>query len=502
MAVSGIAGSVSPLIQNITTLDKELADLQRQLSTGEKADTFSGLGSQANIAVGLSAQLSAISGYGDTISAVGTSLDLAQAALTQVSKAGDIAKGAAETAPFDPGGGGITTAQRTAQAQFDTILSALGTQGANGYLFSGTGVNLAPVDTVDHILNGNGSSAGLIQVTAERQQADLGASGLGRLVVATPTATSVSLSQDVAGSPFGFKLAGVLSSLTNAVVTGPAGSPAAISVDLTAGNPNPGDSITFSFALPDGSSEKLTLQATTSSPPGPGQFTIGATPAATTANLQAALTSSLGTLAQTSLSAASAVAAANDFFSNPPLRVAGPPFDTATAQVAGTPANTVFWYTGENGPLPPRSTATARIDPTLTVSYGLRANEAGIRRIVQNVATLAAASYSAGDPNALGRYQTLNQRINAALATTPGVPSIQDIEASLAGAQGAIKDADGRHKQTQLTVTNFLQQIEGVNNDQVAAEILALQTNLSASLSTTARLAQTTLLNFLAPAAA
>ena len=210
MAVSGIAGAVSPLIQNVTTLDRQLADLQRQLSTGQKTDTFSGLGSQADIAVGLSAQLSAISGFGDTISAVGTSISLAQSALTQISKASDTAKAAAETAPFDPGGGGITTAQRTAQGAFDAVLAALNTQGGNGYLFSGTGVNQPPVDTVDHILNGVGSRAGLIQVTAERQQADLGANNLGRLVISAPTPTSLSLSEDVAGSPFGFKLAGVL----------------------------------------------------------------------------------------------------------------------------------------------------------------------------------------------------------------------------------------------------------------------------------------------------
>ena len=61
-------------------------------------------------------------------------------------------------------------------------------------------------------------------------------------------------------------------------------------------------------------------------------------------------------------------------------------------------------------------------------------------------------------------------------------------------------DATARHRQTQLTLTNMLQQIEGVSNDQVAAQLLSLQTSLSASLSTTARLAQTSLLNYLAPA--
>jgi hypothetical protein len=47
----------------------------------------------------------------------------------------------------------------------------------------------------------------------------------------------------------------------------------------------------------------------------------------------------------------------------------------------------------------------------------------------------------------------------------------------------------------------MLQSIEGVSNDEVGAKILTLQTSLSASLSTTARMASMTLLNYLAPSA-
>ncbi len=121
-------------------------------------------------------------------------------------------------------------------------------------------------------------------------QADLGADGLGRLVIPAAAGTAVSVSEDAASSPFGLKLAAVNSSLTGATVTGPTGSPPAISVDLGATNPNDGDSISFTFTLPDGTTQTLQLQATTSATPGPNQFTIGATPAATAANLQAALT--------------------------------------------------------------------------------------------------------------------------------------------------------------------------------------------------------------------
>src|SRR5260221_637104 len=131
--------------------------------------------------------------------------------------------------------------------------------GTNGYLFSGTGLNQPAVDTANHILNGNGAQAGLIQVSAERRQADLGINGLGRLVISAPSPTAVAVSEDVAGSPFGFKLAGVSSSLTGATVTGPAGAPSSISVDLGASNPNAGASATYSFSLPDGSGQTLPL---------------------------------------------------------------------------------------------------------------------------------------------------------------------------------------------------------------------------------------------------
>jgi flagellar hook-associated protein 3 FlgL len=506
MAISGIGAGVSPLLQSVLNIDNQLQDLQRQLATGEKSETFAGLGAQGGVTVALNAQLSAIGGYDDTIATAGTNISLAQTALSQIASVATTVKSSAIIPNFSIDSTGQTAAQESAVDQLDQVLGALNTQGGSGYLFSGTGVDQPPVDTTDHILNGNGAQAGLKQVIAERNQADLGSNGLGRLVVSSASPTAVSLSEDVSGSPFGFKLTGVNSSLTGATATGPSGSPAGISVDLGVTNPTAGDSITYTFALPDGSTENLTLQATTTTPPGTNQFTIGATPTATAANLQAALTTGIGQLAQTSLSAASAMAAANDFFNtdstHPPQRVAGPPFASATSLTAGTATNTVSWYLGQDGPASARSTATARIDPSLTVSYGLRANEDGIRWTLQNVAVLAATSYSASDPNAPGSYSALNRRVNEALTAPPvGQQTVQDIQTSLATAQTAMTDATSRHQQTQLTLTNMLQNIEGVSNDQVGAQILSLQTSLSASLSTTARLAQMSLLNFLAPVA-
>ena len=261
MTVSGVSSNIAPLIQSALDINKQLADLQRQLGSGQKADTYAGLGSQSGIAVALNAQLSAIKSFDDTMANAGTSISIQQAVLQQIAKLGNTVQSSTTQASFAIDGTGQTTSQKTAQSQLDQILSLLNTQGGNGYLFSGSGLNQPSVDTADHILNGNGAQAGLKQVIAERNQADLGADGLGRLAIPAVAGTTVAVSEAAAASsPFGLKLAGVNSTLTGATVTGPAGSPATISVALGAANPNNGDTITYTFSLPDGTSQTLQLR--------------------------------------------------------------------------------------------------------------------------------------------------------------------------------------------------------------------------------------------------
>jgi flagellar hook-associated protein 3 FlgL len=498
MSISPIGAQSGLAIQQLVAMRQQFDDLQRQLSTGQKSSNYAGLGLDSGVTVSLNAQLSAISGYNDTISNVTTRINLMNTALGGMTDLATAVKAAMVQAPMGANGSGAALAQQTGQNSLDQLLSMLNMQAGGRYLFSGRATDQPAVDTLDHILNGDGTKAGLKQLISERTQADLGVGGLGRLTISTPTATSVQVDDDA--SPFGFKLASVSSNLTNATVTGPSGSPASLSVDMSGGNPNDGDTLTLRFTLPDGTNENLTLTATSASPPGANQFSIGATPAATAANLQAALTTAVGKLAATSLTAASAVSASNDFFNadaaNPPQRVDGPPFDIATGMVAGTAANTVIWYMGEAASDPARATATARIDQSLVVSYGARANEDGIRTLVQNMATLAAVTVSPSDPNASDLSAALNQRLLGNLSTS-GVQSITDIETDLASAQTSLSAAKGRHQQTSATLNDFLQQISGVSNESVSAQIFALQTRMQASMQTTAMLFQTNLVNYL-----
>jgi flagellar hook-associated protein 3 FlgL len=313
--------------------------------------------------------------------------------------------------------------------------------------------------------------------------------------VSSPTTTSVSLAQD--SSPFGLKLSAVSSTLTGATVTGPTGTPAAISVSLGATNSNPGDQLNVTLTLPDGTTQSIQLTATTTSPPPAGSFTIGTNPAATAANLQTALTSSIGTVANTSLVAASAMEASSNFFDQPPLRVSGPPFDTATALVNGTSANTVSWYTGGTTTGSARATQVAQIGPDQTVDYGIQANEPGIASQLQAIAAYAAFTASPTNPNAAAQVSDISASVAQALSTQPNQQSIQDIQTDLANAQTTMSTASSLQTQTQSSLQDIVSQVETVSPDQVATQILALQTSLQASYQTTSMLSQLSLVKFL-----
>jgi flagellar hook-associated protein 3 FlgL len=499
MAITGIGGSSAISLQTIVDMRAQLDDLQRQLGSGKRATSYAGIGLDRGLTIGLRSQLSAIAGYQQSITQVGVRLELMQTQLTQFDKVTQTSKSSIMLSQFSLNGTSQTQDQRNIKGTLDQLVGMLNTGADGRYLFSGRSVTQVPVETTDHILNGDGLKAGLKQLIDERRQADLGAGGLGRVSVASSGGAATSITEEA--GVFGLKLVSASSNIAGSTVTGPTGSPATLDFDIGATNPNPGESVTFTFALPDGTTRDLTLRATASAPPAAGEFTIGVDSNDSAANLQAALTTGLGTMAATELTAASAIAAGNDFFdtdaSNPPQRVDGPPFDTATAMIDGTAANTVQWYMGDNATDDPRSTAVARADTSLTVSYGARANEHALRISIQSMAIFSAVSFTGSDPNEQAQYNALKTRLGSAIQGTATEQKLSDIAGQLAGAQIALDNAKDRHQQTNTTLENLLQSVEGATTEEVAAQILAMQTNLQATLQTTALLLRTTLLQYL-----
>lgn len=325
MSISSINYGSSVLGAQVRNINQQLTDLSTQLSTGKLSQNYSGMGTNEGFAIASRAQLSNIAAYTDTITNVNVNINLANTALQSLTTIRNTVQTGSATSSQALNVNGQTVAQNTAAAQFGSMVGVLNTQSGNRYLFSGTAYNTQSVANAGDIINGTTTQAGLKTVMAERQAADLGANGMGRLVQSQPTASSLQVSEDVAGSPFGLKIAAVSSTLTGATLTGPSGSPVSFSVDLNGVNPKNGDKLSVQFALPDGSTEQIDLTASTATPTPVGSFAIDPgnpnvvpvvppNPNTTASNLNTALNTAITKLANTSLVAASAVAAGDNFF--------------------------------------------------------------------------------------------------------------------------------------------------------------------------------------------
>lgn len=403
MSISSINYSSSVLGAQIRNINQQLTDLSTQLSTGKLSQNYSGMGTNEGFAIAGRAQLSNIAAYTDTITNVNVSINLANTALQSLTKIRNtVQTGSASTAQ-DLNVNGQTVAQNTAAAQFGSMVGVLNTQTGSRYLFSGTAVNTQSVADAGDIINGTTTQAGFKTVMAERQAADLGANGMGRLVQTQPTPSSVQVSEDAAGSPFGLKIAAVSSTLTGATVTGPSGSPVSFSVDLNGVNPNNGDKLSVQFTLPDGTTEQIDLTASTATPTPLGSFAIDAStpvnPNNTAANLNTALNTAIAKLANTSLVAASAVVAGDNFF------------NTASSAI-GTPVNS------QAAPPAPITGATALsgASPSDSISPGFVAGDT----ITVNGTTLTFVSAGAtgNQLNVTDSIQTLMSKIDAITGTS------------------------------------------------------------------------------------
>lgn len=634
MSISSINYSSSILGAQIRNINQQLTDLSTQLSTGKLSQNYSGMGTNEGFAIAGRAQLSNIAAYTDTMTNVNVSINLANTALQSLTTIRNTVQTGSANSAQDLNVNGQTVAQNTAAAQFGSMVGVLNTQSGNRYLFSGTAFNTQSVANAGDIINGTTTQAGFKTVMAERQAADLGAGGMGRLVQTQPTPGSVKVSEDVAGSPFGLKLSAVSSTLTGATVTGPSGSPVSFSVDLNGVNPSNGDKLSVQFTLPDGSTEQIDLTASTATPTPLGSFAIDPgnpnavppippDPNITASNLNTALNTAIKKLAGTSLVAASAIVAGDNFFNTassaigspvnnqaatpapvtgatmlsgaspsdsispgfvagdtitvngttltfvgsgatgnqlnvgdsiqtlmskidaitgtskpstvhggsitintddaaslnittsntgalgalgfgatpvtatqPPLRVGSSPASSATTLVNGS-ANTVKWYTGNDGPGSPRSTAMARVDDSVTVQYGVQADEDAIRQQLQAIAVFGTFSTSPTGQYAGGQVAALSLRVTQALTKQPGQQRLEDIQTDLAMSQNTMKDAGTRQTQAKAQLQSIIDQAESASPDQVASEILALQNALQASYQVTSSLSQLSLVKFL-----
>ena len=490
----------SVLLREIANNRTEMNDLQRQISSGKVADTYGGLGSERSMALSLRSEKSDIEGYRNTITLVQTRVKVMDVAVDHMRKNASDMSSQLIVSGYEPTDTGQTLAQQQAGARLADTVDLLNTEVGGRSLFAGTKTDELPVVPPKEMLDGAGNKAGFRQIMDERHQADMGADGKGRLALSASGTTGIALAEDVAGSPFGFKLAGLRTDLTGVTTTGPTGTPAGISVDFSVTPPVAGEKVFISLALPDGTTTELELTAKSSGEIGSGEFLIGADAATTATNFQNALGSLLEKEAQTSLSAASMQAAADDFFTSGPnkaQRVDGPPFDSASGLRDATATDTVDWYRGERSTTSARETAVARIDDNRLVAYGARADEEAFSTMIKQFAIMTSATFDSAGENDQARYTEMSDRVRGTLSNSENSKSIDRVIGELAIAQNSLGEADKRHISSDNMATNFLAEIETADINEAAAKLLTMQTQLQASYQVTAMLSKLSLANFL-----
>ena len=95
MTISGISSHSSLTMQAILDARQKLDDLQRQLGTGKRSDTYAGVGIDRGLTVSLNNQLAALASYRSSIDQVDVRLTVAQTTLGQID---DVARQVKNTA--------------------------------------------------------------------------------------------------------------------------------------------------------------------------------------------------------------------------------------------------------------------------------------------------------------------------------------------------------------------------------------------------------------------
>nr|WP_314258891.1 hypothetical protein [uncultured Devosia sp.] len=532
----------------ISKMQDKFATLQMQLGTGEKASKLSEMGRDLPISLSVRDRLSKIDGYSSNIDTVNLRLSFLDKSLTRFDKIEGEARNAAVQGQYGTGGINMATLPGLSHARFDEVVTMLNEEVAGRYLFGGKITDQAPLPTTDVLLKGASGQSGFEGAVEVRRDADgvndaydaTTGEAPGRLTLTGATDT-VTLGEDGAGAhPFGFKISTSSTTAANTAVVitpSPATDPTkSLSVQF-AGQPAVGNSISLGLTMPDGTETQIKLTATAESPAPHGSFTIGATPEETAANFQAALGSQLERTSKTELRAASVFSAANDFFHE-----SGKPFMPAAGAKPETLVSAdgtyVQWYNGTVTPANenPRSTVSTSIDDAARVNYGMEATESGFLRMIRSQAALAVSSYTSEEDVRSGlesvrtaamaqpegplrtaaladyekqvqdgyRLQTgffdgMATRQQAELSESHNSEkgSIEIITMDLGIARKSLENATERHTAYQSQLLDLLSDVETVSKEDVAMEIMALQTRLTASYQTTSMVSQLSLVNFL-----
>jgi flagellar hook-associated protein 3 FlgL len=380
---------------------------------------------------------------------------------------------------FTLGANGAATAEsfRTAlnnklKEVADTELAAASTFAASQNFFNAAG---EPVLRVE----GDPATASSLRVATASdtvmwyrgEAAAVSAAGLGRLENGIshstgPAVSTVTLAEKApASAAHGFRITAA-ETVTSASTTSPATALTAATPTTSAsatvtfdGTEAPGDNVRVTLTDPGGKVREVELVAV-SGRAGPGQFSIGASVADTADNFNKALLRSV---------------------------------TEAAADAEGNP----------------RQSVSASVEDSGRVNYGMQANESGYLRMIRTFASMTIEAYpeissdfganSGSVANAKARFDAMARRQQEQMSEGHNTErgSIEIITMEMGVARASLNAASQRHTNYKAQLDNLLSDVETVSKENVAMEIMALQTRLTASYQVTAMVSDLSLGNFL-----
>jgi flagellar hook-associated protein 3 FlgL len=502
-------------------------ELQRQLATLQRSENYAGLGVERVTSLEIRQKLAITEGYQSTITDVGQRLKFADLSLNRISGISEEFASLIGPTSFSTSLNGQPIAVQSARLKLDEMLDMLNTNYAGRYLFSGRASDTAPVLGSKSIIEGDSTGDGLRTLITERRTADTG-TGTGRTVI-SGVGTTATFAEEAPAQPFGLKFDTTLpattrSTLSNATITGPVGVPASLSVNFT-GQPANGEKLVFQLRLPDGSTKEVALSASINAPAAAtaDQFQIGATPAATAANLRTAIDLAARRETDSTLRGVSALEVSKDFFAQRPRangnyypqRILAPVTGASTGFAADGARPTVAFYQGEDTPNPaipavPTDTLTirgqvaARIEPGVSVAVGVRANEEAFGDILASLAVFTVEDFTL-PPNPTAdqklvvrdRFEALASSARGLITGSDGGQTVRTLQTEFGLVAANVQGARERQAQRANIFKTVLNDIEGVNKEEVAAKVLTVQTNLQASYQITAIMSRLSLVEYL-----
>lgn len=274
-----LGNGLGSLTSTMVSVKQRFDDTSIQLTTGQVAETYAGLGTQRGLSISSRARLAEIEGYKETINFATVQFELYDSTLGRLGDLSTEVKSGSDGNIYDVNSEGRTTGSVVADMAIREMMGLLNIDDGNSYLYSGRSTQQQPLANYDDIMYGSGIKAGFEEVLSERKFADIGGDTTltydgvtqtlktGRLSVSN-TATTLSLSE--ATNAFGFQIAGVQSTLdgqiqtyepTEASFTAPDVAHDELTVDLGGNRPVAGDEFEFAFDLPDGTQTTITLVA-------------------------------------------------------------------------------------------------------------------------------------------------------------------------------------------------------------------------------------------------